>query len=271
MEAFDTMLQAVMEQFNTSSAGLAAAYLVVCGLIAVMSVVCLVLSVRVWLKYSRANKKGISSQMTGIDAARFVLDHYGLNHVTVRKAGFLREMFFGNYYNIWTKTIYLRSWLGKIDSKKSVTSVALGVQKAAVAKLCEDGDKQARTRNSLSLIGIFGPILFLPVVLIGAVIDVMVMKDITVISYVSMAVGGLLLIAGFIVTMLNIPVEKRANKLALQMIEESGLANGEELEMIKEVYDAYILQYIAEFILEVLRVVQWCLEIAMKLNENNKS
>ena len=97
------------------------------------------------------------------------------------------------------------------------------------------------------------------------------MKDITVISYVSMAVGGLLLIAGFIVTMLNIPVEKRANKLALQMIEESGLANGEELEMIKEVYDAYILQYIAEFILEVLRVVQWCLEIAMKLNENNKS
>ena len=252
-----------MDQYDTSP-GLATAYLIVTALIVVMAVVCLILSIRVYIKYSRANKKGISSQMTGIEAAQLVLKQYGLDYVTVRKAGILREMFFGNYYNIWSKTIYLRSWLGKIDKKKSVTSVALGVQKAAVARLCEEGDRQARTRNTLSLIGVFGPILFLPVVILGVLIDMWVMKDVTAISYISMGIGGLLVIAGFIVTMLNIPVEKRANDLALEMMEESGLTTGEELDMMKDVYDAYILSYIAEFILEILRVVQWILEIAMK-------
>ena len=263
------LVQQIMDQFGTSSTGLATAYLIVCGLIAVMAVVCLVLSFRVWRKYSRANKIGISSSMTGMEAARFVLDHSNLEHINVRKAGFLREMFFGNYYNILTKTIYLRSVLGKIDKKKSVTSVALGVQKAAVARLCEEGDKQARTRNSLSLLGVFGPILFLPIVLIGILVDALVLNDITAVSYISLAVGVLLMIAGFIVTMLNIPVEKRANRMALQMMEESGLATGTELDMMKEVYDAYILSYIAQFILEVLRVVQWILEIAMKMNSNS--
>ena len=109
MDVLKDLVQQVMDQFNTTSAGLAAAYLVVSGLIVVMAIVCMVLSIRVWLKYSKANNKGITCRMTGIDAARIVLDRYGLTDVKVCKAGILREMFFGNYYNIWSKTIYLRS------------------------------------------------------------------------------------------------------------------------------------------------------------------
>jgi Zn-dependent membrane protease YugP len=80
-----------------------------------------------------------------------------------------------------------------------------------------------------------------------------------------MAFSGILLAAGFIATWLNIPVEKRANKLALEMMREYGLATEDELQMMAEVYDAYILSYIAQFILEVLRVVQWVLEIIIKM------
>ena len=179
--------------------------------------------------------------MTGVDAARFVLDKSGHQDITVRKAGFLREAIFGNYYNIATKTIYLRSWLGKIDNRKTVTSMALGVQKAAVARLCEEGDTQARIRNKLSLVGIFGPILFVPVVIIGALVDYFLMGQMTMISYLSLGIGFLLVVAGFIVTMLNIPVEKRANALALKMMREYGLATEDEEEMMRSVYDAYIL------------------------------
>ncbi len=250
-----------------ASRGLAIAYIAVGVMIVIMSVVCLVLEIRVWLKYSKANRMGISSKMTGIEAARYVLDAAGLNHITVRKAGFIREAVFGNYYNIYTKTIYLRSWLGKIDEKRSVTSVALGVQKAALAKLCEEGDKTTVARNRLSLLGIFGPVLFIPVLLLGLVIDYLVLKNVGIMTYVCMALSGILLISGFIVTFLNIPVEKKANQIALDMIEKYGLANGEEMEAMREVYDAYILSYIAEFILEVLRVVQWVIEIAIKLQQ----
>ena len=250
-------------------AGLTAAYLVVSLLIAIMAVVCLVLEIRVWLCYSRANRRPISTGMTGMDAARYVLDRAGLTGVTVRKAGFVREMLFGNYYNVLTKTIYLRSWLGKIDEKKTVTSTALGVQKAAVARLCEEGDRQALARNRLHLLGVFGPILVIPVVLLGAVIDFLLMGSLGAASVISLLLGGALAAAGFAVTMLNIPVEKRANALALRMMEEYGLATGEELETMRRVYDAYILSYVAQFILELLRVLQWVLEIAIRLQKKN--
>ena len=265
------IINTVSQQLGGAPRGLTIAYVIVGVLIVIMSIVCLVLEIRVWLCYSKANKRGISTHMTGLESARFVLDKAGLTQVKVRKAGFLREMIFGNYYNIATRTIYLRSWLGKIDEKRSVTSTALGVQKAAVARLCEEGDAEARTRGQLSLLGIFGPLLFIPVILIGMIIDLLVMKDITIVSYVSMAFGGLLLVAGFIVTWLNIPVEKRANQLALQMMREYGLANEEELDMMAQVYDAYILSYIAQFILEVLRVVQWVLEIIIKMQSSKES
>ena len=39
--------------------------------------------------------------------------------------------------------------------------------------------------------------------------------------------------------------------------------------MMKEVFDAYILSYIAQFILELLRVVQWILEIVIKVQADN--
>ena len=49
------------------------------------------------------------------------------------------------------------------------------------------------------------------------------------------------------------------------MMEQYGLATGQELETIRGVYDAYIASYIAQFLLQVLRVVQWALEIAVKV------
>ena len=258
------------EQLEEASPALSTAYAIVCILIVIMAVVCLVLEINVWRKYSKANKTGIRSQMSGLDACRYVLDQSGHKDIKVIKAGFLREAVFGNYYNIATKTIYLRSVLGKIDSKKTVTSTAMGVQKAAVARLCEEGDVQARTRNKLSLLGIFGPILFLPVVLIGFLLDVYLLNSTGILSLVSIALGGILLLAGFLVTMLNIPVEKRANSLALKMIEEYGLADSNEMSMMKEVFDAYILSYIANFILEVLRVIQWILEIVARTKNSSK-
>ena len=53
------------------------------------------------------------------------------------------------------------------------------------------------------------------------------------------------------------------------MMPDYGLANEDELEMMAEVYDAYILSYIAQIILEVLRVVQWILEIIIRMQNKN--
>ena len=102
----------------------------------------------IWIRYSRANRQPISSRMSGMDAARFVLDREGLDYVNVRKAGLIGDALFGNYYNIYTKTICLRSILGKIDNKQTVTSTALAVQKAGLASLCENGDRPGQRRRA---------------------------------------------------------------------------------------------------------------------------
>ncbi len=251
------------------SEGLVIAYLVVTALIAVMGVVALVMRLLVFFRYSKANRTPIECSMTGIEAARYVLDQAGLQHIKVKKAGLIREGIFGNYYNVLTKTIYLRSWLGKIDKKQTVTSVALGVQKAALARLCEEGDEKTKLRGRLSLIGIFGPLLFVPILIAGVAIDYFLFKDTSIVSVVCLGLDGILLLVGFVVTYLNIPVEKQANALAIQMLKEYGLANESELLVIEKVYQAYILQYIADFILEVLRIIQWILEILIKMNKKS--
>ena len=266
----EELLNQIMQELGTDNRGLVIAYLIVCALILIMSIVTLVMEIIVWIRYSRANRKPISNQMTGIEAARYVLDREGLYDVNVRQAGFIREAIFGNYYNIMTKTIYLRSIFGKIDLRRSVTSTALAVQKAALAKLCESGDKSARIRNTLSLIGIFGPFLFMPVVIIGMIVDLMILHTGGWLSAICLAVSGLFVIMGFVVTMLNIPVEKRANEEALRLMEKHGMANQEELRTIAKVYDAYIISYICDFILEILRMVQWILEIIIKSKSKNK-
>ena len=250
------------------NSGLGVAYLIVSFLVLAMAIVASVMKLIVWIRYSRANKTPISVQMSGLDAARYVLDKEGLEYINVRKAGFLREAVFGNYYNIMTKTIYLRSVFGKIDNKQSVTSVALGVQKAAIAKLCESGDRQAVTRNRWHLIGLFGPFLFIPLVLLGTILDFMVLNTGGILSAICLGVSGIFVVMGFVVTFLNIPVEKKANEMALQMMEDHGLATGEELETMRNVYKAYITSYICDFILELLRMIQWVLEILMKLKGN---
>ena len=103
---------------------LSIAYLVVSVLVIIMAIVALVMKILIAVRYWKANKMPISSRMTGAEAARFVLDKDGLTHIKVKKAGIIRGVLFGNYYNVFTKTIYLRSILFKIDDKKSVTATA---------------------------------------------------------------------------------------------------------------------------------------------------
>ncbi|MBQ8093285.1 MAG: zinc metallopeptidase [Clostridia bacterium] len=240
--------------------GLVIAYIIVGILIAIMGIAAMVLRLLVFFRYTKANHTPIKRSMSGIEAARYALDNSGLQHIKVKKAGFIREGLFGNYYNVLTKTIYLRSWLGKIDKRESVTAVALGVQKAALARLCEEGDAKTKLRGNLSLIGIFGPMLIVPILIGGSFIDYIFFKSTSIVSTVCLALDGILLGVGFVVTFLNIPVEKQANELALQMLQEYEMADEQELETIRGVYKAYILQYIADFILEVLRLIQWLLE-----------
>lgn len=250
------------------NAGLAIAYLIVSLLVVVMAVVALVMWIMVAVRYSKSNRRRLDSGKSSMQMAREMLDSCGLHYVQVKKAGFIRAWFYGNSYSITKKTVFLRN---NITDKDTVTAVGLALQKVGIAKMCESDSKMAKTRNIFQIVGIFGPFMFVPLILIGFVADYLIFSTIGAFSVVSIVLSLIILAAGLVVTVLNIPVEKKANEMALKMIDETGVMTEEERAMIKKVFDTYIIAYVMDFIVTVLRIIQLILEIAMTLQSGSNN
>lgn len=264
-EIWENMIKVFTDQ--GASRGLAIAYIIVSALIVVMAIVALVMRIMVVVKYHQGNRMKTKNGKTSFEVAREALDKGGLKDVKVKKAGIFRAFFIGNCYSITKNTIFLR---GSIADKNSITAVGLALQKVGVAKMYKDGSKAVKARNTSQILSLVGPILFLPIVLIGFLIDILIFNTLGAFSIAGIALGFVIVIAGFVETLLNLPVEKKANAMALKMIKETGVLDEEEQRVIEEVFKAYIIAYVCEFILAILRIVQLVLEIVMNTQINNK-
>ena len=250
---------------NGVSEGVAIAYIVVSVLIVIMAIVALVLRIIVAIRYFKGNRTPISSNQDSFSVARDMLNRIGLDYVNVKRAGFFRTIFFGNSYSPRKKTIYLRR---NISERNSLTAVSVAIQKVGLANLCENGNATAIARSRFEVLNLVGPILFVPVVLLGFIVDLIIFQTIGTFSIVSIVVGTLFVLSGFISTLLTLPVEGMANKKALELIEETGILNEEETAIVKKIYSAYIMAYLADFIIAILRIVQIILEIIIKMQMN---
>ena len=262
MDFFKKLIAAFAE--DGVSPALAAAYLIVSALVIIMAVVALIMWISVIVRYMSTNKKTLQSGESSFNAARKMLNKSGLGNIEVKTAGFFRAWIYGNYYDMKRKTIYLRR---NISDKNSITAVGLALQKVGVAKLCEEGDAKAVTRYKMKKLGIFGPLFFLPIILIGAIVDIVAFSGTGTFSVIGIILGLVLLIAGFVETLLSIPVEKKANEMALEMIDECGYMTEDERASLKKVFDTYITAYVCDFIVTVLRIIQLVLEVLIKMQK----
>lgn len=246
---------------------LAITYIVVSAILVVMAIVAIVMRIVVLIKYQQGNSQKTKNGKTSFQVAREALDKAGLKHIKIEKAGWLRAFFIGNCYSISKKTIFLR---GSIADKDSITAVGLALQKVGQAKMCEEGDGLTRSRNIMQILSLVGPILFVPVVLLGFIIDFALFNVFGAFSVVGIAIGFVLVVSGLISTILNLPVEKRANTYAMKVVEKTGVLDTEERKVLQKVFDAYIVAYVCEFLVAILRIVQIVLEIVMNVQINSK-
>ena len=248
------------------SRGVAITYIAVSALIAIMAIVVIVMRIYLMFAYHDGNTKKTKSGKTSTQVAREALDKAGLKHIQIKKAGFFRAFFIGNCYSITKKTIFLRKG---IYDKDSITAVSMALQKVGVAKLCEQGDTKTRTRNIMQILSLVGPVLFVPVVLLGFILDIVLFNVFGMFSIVGIIIGLILVFSGFIATLLNLPVEKHANNIALDIINKTSVLSQDEIVIVKKVFKAYIVSYVCEFIVAVLRTIQIVLEIVMNAQINN--
>ena len=235
------------------SEGVIIAMSVVVGLLIIASIFAFGISIYLSISYVRYNKKQNSCGKTGEQIARKILDHHELGHIKVSKTG---SIMFGNSYSHYFKKVRLRrlTW-----QKRSVTSLAMAAQKSALAVLDKENDAEMRTRIRLTPLIYFGPIAFVPMVVIGVLLDVLLSTGFCGILFTVLGLGFYLL--SFVMSILVLKTEKKAQKRAYEIMKEEGLATEEELESCKKLFRLYNIEYINDMVIALLELIYRVLQI----------
>ena len=245
------------------SEGVIIAMSVVIGLLIIASIFAFGISIYLSISYVRYNKKQNSCGKTGEQIARKILDHHELGHIKVSKTG---SIMFGNSYSHYFKKVRLRrlTW-----QKRSVTSLAMAAQKSALAVLDKENDADMRTRVRLTPLIYFGPIAFVPMVVIGVLLDVLLSTGFCGILFTVLGLGFYLL--SFVMSILVLKTEKKAQKRAYEIMKEEGLATEEELESCKKLFRLYNIEYINDMVIALLELIYRVLQIIAYVQNSSSS
>lgn len=254
-----------LEEFENVSPEIQWAIFIVGCLIAVVAVISLGVSLWLFVKYISFNRRTNSANLTGKDVARKILDKNGLQHLKVSVIG---SLLFGNSYSHYFKKVRLRRLTA---DKTSITSLAMGAEKSALAVLDKEGDKDMRARVVLTPLMYFGPIAFIPIVAIGVAIDIFLMNSSGVGTLIAAILGLGIYSISFVLSVKTLKTERKAQERACQILIRENMATDEEIEMMKELFKLYNIQYINDIVLELLQLIMRVLQLVAKVQQNFSS
>jgi Zn-dependent membrane protease YugP len=232
------------------------ALMVVGALIAIVGFYATLVSLWLMVKYIKFNRIQNSAGLSGKEVARKILDDNGLNHIKVKVTG---SLLFGNSYSHYFKKVRLRRFT---RNEQSLTSLGIGAQKASLAILDKEGDPEMKKRIRLYPLITFGPFMFVPLLLIGTLLDYFVFNQT---GYIVLAMGGLgvlFYVYALVLSVLTLKTEKKAQEKAYQILKDGNMLTDVELAKLKELFHLYNVQYINDIILSALELIYVLIEIA---------
>lgn len=239
------------------------AILIVAGLIVLVGIFSLGVSIALSIKYIRFNRRENSAGLDGVETARAILDANGLEYIKVKAVG---SLLFGNSYSHYFKKVRLRRLT---RHKKSLTALAMGSEKAALAVLDKEGDPDMKARIKLYPIITFGPFAFIPLILIGVVLDILIFNATGVMTVVMAILGLLFYIFALVLSIKTLKTEKKAQERAYQLLRENNMATEEEIADLHELFRLYNIQYINDIILSMLEILYYVLRIVAATQGNS--
>ncbi len=241
--------------------GLELAIMIVSGIIVVALVVALIVQITLIVKYKKFNKTPLENGLTSQQTARSLLDANGLQNVQIKKLGFFRRiLLFGNHYSVMKKTIYLRK---NILNSSSVTAVGIVTQKVCLAIQHKNKDKSFIFRYVLQILTLFTPLLFYLSIIIGLIIDfVTQFTGIPTIIGLFVGIGFYFLV--FVLQIVNIKVEKKANAQAVEILQSANIFSEQEVATLKELLRLYIVSDVIVLILSILKLILQILKVFAK-------
>ncbi|MGN1372830.1 MAG: zinc metallopeptidase [Candidatus Coproplasma sp.] len=252
--------------FDGVSAPVIIAMSVVAGLLIIASIFAFGVSVYLAVKYVSYNKKKSSCGKTGEQVARNILDRNGLDNIKVTATG---SILFGNSYSHFFKRVRLRRLTWKKDS---VTSLAMAAQKSALAVLDKEGDKDMKARVRMTPLIYFGPVAFVPLVLIGALLDIFLFTGGNgLCTFILTCVASVIYVISFVMSILVLKTEKKAQQRAYEIMKEHGLATEEELEDCKKLFKLYNIEYINDMVIALLELIYRILQLIALAQSSSSS
>lgn len=238
---------------------------VVGGLIVLLAIFAAIISIYLAVRYIKYNHTQNSIQKTGQDVARQILDDNGLEKIRVKCVG---SILFGNSYSHYFKKVRLRRLTWK---KKSISSLAMAAQKSSLAILDKEKDPSMKARIILTPIVSFGPFAFIPLLIVGVILDILLFNFTGVTTLICAGIGVALFLASFIIQFVELKTEKKAQEKALVILSENNMATEEELEMIKKLFRLYNIEYINNIILSILEIIFRILYILFNATSSGSS
>ena len=142
----------------------------------------------------------------------------------------------------------------------------MAAQKSSLAIMDKENDPVMKTRTVLIPIQFFGPMMFLPLIIIGILIDIAiaVANDKSpnfIFTFIFAGAGVLLYVVAFALTAVILKAETKAQAKSIEILKKENLANETEIEQIKGLYKIYNLEYVNNMILAFLELLLRVLQI----------
>ena len=234
-------------------------------LICIVGIVSGVISIWLTIRYSKFNKIENSAGMTGQEVARKILDDHDLPHIQVSTTG---SFLFGNSYSHYFKKVRLRRMT---RHEKSLTSLGMGAQKAALAVLAKEEDPDMKRQIRLVPFITFGPFAFIPLLFGGIVLDYFVFNQNGACTMILGGLGLLFYAYSIVLSITTLKTERKAQNRAYEILLADGLITAEEAEKLKKLFHLYNVQYVNDIILACLELLYNILKIAALFTGNSDS
>lgn len=209
---------------------------------AILLIVPLMAQMKVKSAYKKYSKRPTSSQMTGLQVARKILDDNGLYDVTIEEVqGELTD-----HYDPRSKTVRLSS-----GNYHGTSMAAAAVAAHEVGHAMQDAEEYAflNFRTSLVPLASFGSNISFYLILAGIIFS---MTNLLLIGIIFMAFAVLF-------QLVTLPVEFNASSRAMDQLVATGIIMNNEERDTKKVLDAAALTYVAAALVAVAELMRFVL------------
>lgn len=214
----------------------------------------MIASAKVNSTFAKYSAQYSSRNITGAQAARFVLDKNGLQHIPI-------EQISGKLTDHYDPTANVIRLSGDVYNGTSTASIGVACHEVGHAIQHATGYTPIKIRSAIVPITNIGSRLAVPLILIGILLSAM--GEIFVwIAYVGLF--GFALTAVF--QLVTLPTEFNASSRALKTIEENNILTSEELKGAKKVLSAAAMTYVAALAVAIGQLLRMIILVNKRTN-----